>query len=379
MQKLGLSNYFCNLFRYNPEEDKDSIMKIGLLGLSLAGKTTFFNLLTGAGVATATYAGERDSHTGVAKVPDERIDFLSGLYKPQKTTQARIDIIDIPGLGQGGAAEFAGPMQDADALVIITRGFTNDALGVCDQPQPAADLQDVLTELIITDLNVVERRLERLSKNKKAGKEIPGEQEALEKALQALENEQPVIGQEYTAQQRLALNNYGLYTDKPMLAVLNTSEEGLRTKEAPGQAELEEYAYRHHMPLLTVCAPLEEEISELPEEERGLFLEDLGLKKSGVARLAQAAYAHLDLISYFTVGSDEVRAWTIKRGTTAREAAGKIHSDIERGFIRAEVVSYKDMVQERTVPKLREKGLLRLEGKDYIVQDGDIMAFRFNV
>lgn len=354
-------------------------MKIGLLGLPLSGKTTFFNLLTGAGVATATYAGERNSHTGVAEIPDQRVNMLSELYHPKKTTYARMNIIDIPGLSKGGAAEFAGPLQDADALVIITCGFTNEAVGVSEEPRPAADLQDILTELIITDLNVVERRLERLAKNGKASHEICGEREALEKALQALENEQPVMNQEFSPEQRQALNNYGLYTDKAMLAVLNTSEEGLRTKEAPGQMELEEYAKQHHMPLLAVCAPLEEEISQLPAEDRADFLEDLGVRESGVARLAQAAYSHLDLISYFTVGSDEVRAWTIKRGTTARQAAGKIHSDIERGFIRAEVVSYEDMMQEKAMAQIREKGLLRLEGKEYIVQDGDIMSFRFNV
>lgn len=354
-------------------------MKIGLLGLPLSGKTTFFNLLTGAGVATATYAGERNSHTGVAEIPDQRVNMLSELYHPKKTTYARMNIIDIPGLSKGGAAEFAGPLQDADALVIITRGFTNEAVGVSEEPRPSADLQDILTELIITDLNVVERRLERLAKNGKASREICGEREALEKALQALENEQPVMNQEFSPEQRQALNNYGLYTDKAMLAVLNTSEEGLRTKEAPGQTELEEYAKQHHMPLLAVCAPLEEEISQLPAEDRADFLEDLGVRESGVARLAQAAYSHLDLISYFTVGSDEVRAWTIKRGTTARQAAGKIHSDIERGFIRAEVVSYEDMMQEKAMAQIREKGLLRLEGKEYIVQDGDIMSFRFNV
>lgn len=354
-------------------------MKIGLLGLPLSGKTTFFNLLTGAEAATAAYAGERASHTGVAKVPDARVDVLSDLFEPQKTTYARINVVDIPGLSQGGAAEFAGPLQDADALAIIIRGFTNNAIGVCDEPRPVDDLQDVLTELIITDLNIVERRLERLAKNKQDNKEIPGEREALKKALQALEDEQPVIVQEYTACERRALHNYGLYTDKPMLVVLNTTEIGLRSKEAPGQSELEEYACLHQMPLLVVCAQLEEEISRLPEDERGMFLEDLGVTESGVARLARAAYDHLDLISYFTVGSDEVRAWTIRRGTSAREAAGKIHSDIARGFIRAEVVSYEDMIQEKTIANLREKGLLRLEGKDYIVRDGDIMSFRFNI
>jgi GTP-binding protein YchF len=354
-------------------------MKIGLLGLPLAGKTTLFNLLTGAGVQTATYAGERASHTGVAKVPDRRVDTLSSLFQPKKTTYARIDIIDIPGLSQGGASEFAGPLQDADALVLIVRGFTNEAMGIVDTPTPVTDLQNVLTELIISDLTIVERRLERLVKNAKAVKAMLGEQEALSKAREALENEQPVSSQDYTPEERLALRNYGLYTEKPMLVVLNTSEEGLSTGDAPGQAELAVYTKEHHMPLLVMCAPLEEEISQLSEDERGVFLEDVGLTDSGVARLAQAAYAHLDLISYFTVGSDEVRAWTITRGTTARKAAGKIHSDIERGFIRAEVVAFDDMIREQTMARLREKGLLRLEGRDYIVADGDIMSFRFNV
>lgn len=354
-------------------------MKIGLLGLPLSGKTTFFNLLTGAGVATAAYAGERATHTGVAKVPDSRVDVLSDLFQPQKTTYARIDVVDIPGLSKGGAVEFSRELQDADALVLILRGFVNEAIGMAQPPQPVSDLQDILTELIISDLSTVERRLERLGKNAKAAKPAPGEREALAKAQQALENGQLVSSQEYTAEEKLALRNYGLYTEKPMLTVLNTSEEGLSTNNAPGQAELTVYTREHCMPLLVVCAPLEEEINQLPVEERTAFLEDLGVSESGVARLARAAYTHLDLISYFTVGSDEVRAWTISRGTTARQAAGKIHSDIERGFIRAEVVSYDDMVREQTMAKLREKGLLRLEGKDYIVKDGDIMSFRFNV
>lgn len=354
-------------------------MKIGLLGLPLSGKTTFFNLLTGAGVTTAAYAEERASHAGVAKVPDTRVDVLSDLFEPQKTTYARINIVDIPGLGKNGALEYTAPLQDTDALVLIVRGFVNEAMGMADSPHPVTDLEDVLTELIISDLSLVERRLERLAKNSKAANILPSEPEALLKAREALENEQPVSSQEYSVEEKLALRNYGLYTEKPMLAVLNTSEEGLSSNNALGQAELTAYTREHHLPLLMVCAPLEEEISQLPADERLVFLEDLGVSESGVARLARAAYAHLDLISYFTVGSDEVRAWTIHRGTRARQAAGKIHSDIERGFIRAEVVSYADMVCEKTVAKLREKGLLRLEGKDYVVQDGDIISFRFNV
>lgn len=355
-------------------------MKIGLVGLPLSGKTTFFNLLTGAGAATSNFAGSRESHVGVARVPDARVDFLSELFKPEKTTYAQITVLDIPGLTRGGgAAEFAGPLRDADALAAIVRGFTNPAAGVSEEPQPLKDLEELLAELILSDLGVVEKRLERLSKGKKAGSALPGEEEVLRRAKEALEEERPVVSLGLTPEERLPLRNYGLYTDKPLLVVLNTSEEGLRSGEAPGQAELGRYAGERGLPLLVVCAELEEEIEELPQEERAAFLADLGVSEPGVARLAQAAYTHLNLVSYFTVGSDEVKAWTIRRGTTAKQAAGKIHSDLERGFIRAEVVSYADMVREKSLARLKEKGLVRLEGKDYVVQDGDIINFRFNV
>ncbi|MDI3538833.1 MAG: ribosome-binding ATPase [Bacillota bacterium] len=355
-------------------------MKIGLVGLPLSGKTTFFNLLTGAGAATSTYAGQRQSHIGVARVPDARVDFLSELFRPEKTTYAQIQVLDIPGLTRGGgAAEFAGPVRDADAIVVILRGFTNPAAGISEEPCPVKDLDEVMAELIITDLAVIERRLERLQKGKKAGNALPGEEEVLKAAKEALERERPVISLGLSPEERLPLKNYGLYTDKPFLIVLNTHEEGLRGGCAPGQEELTAYANARNLPFLVVCAKLEEEIEQLPPEERADFLADLGVSEPGVARLARAAYAHLDLISYFTVGSDEVKAWTIRRGTTAKQAAGKIHSDLERGFIRAEVVSYEDMVREKSFARLKEKGLLRLEGKDYVVQDGDIMNFRFNV
>ncbi|MDK2784592.1 MAG: ribosome-binding ATPase [Bacillota bacterium] len=355
-------------------------MKIGLVGLPLSGKTTFFNLLTGAGAATSAYAGQRESHIGMARVPDARVDFLSELFRPAKTTYAQIQVLDIPGLTpRGGAAEFAGLLRDADALVVILRGFTNPAAGISEEPEPMKDLSELMTELILTDLAVVERRLERLHKGKKAGSALPGEEEVLRAAKEALEREQPVVSLGLSPKERRPLKNYGLYTDKPFLIVLNTHGEGLRGGRAPGQEELTAYAHARHLPLLVVCAELEEEIEELPVEERAAFLADLGVGEPGVARLARAAYAHLDLISYFTVGSDEVKAWTIRRGTTAKQAAGKIHSDLERGFIRVEVVSYEDMVQERSFARLKEKGLLRLEGKDYVVQDGDIMNFRFNV
>ncbi|MDI3522730.1 MAG: ribosome-binding ATPase [Bacillota bacterium] len=355
-------------------------MKIGLLGLPLSGKTAFFNLLTGAGAATSAFAGARESHVGVARVPDARVDFLSRLFQPRKTTYAQIEVLDIPGLTRdGGAAALADPLRDADALVVVLRGFTNPAVGIGEEPAALRDLSKLMAELILTDLAVVEKRLERLAKGKKAGGVLPGEEEVLRRAQEALEAEQPVVSLGLAPEERLPLRNYGLFTDKPFLIVLNTDEEGLRSGQAPGQAELAAYAAERNLPLLVVCAELEEEIEELPAAERAAFLADLGVSEPGVARLARAAYAHLDLISYFTVGSDEVKAWTIRRGTTAKQAAGKIHSDLERGFIRAEVVSYEDMEREKSFARLKEKGLLRLEGKDYVVADGDIMNFRFNV
>lgn len=355
-------------------------MKIGLVGLPLAGKTTFFNLLTGAGAATSAFAGAKESHVGVARVPDARVDFLSELFQPQKTTYAQIEVLDIPGLTRdGGAAALAEPLRDADALVVVLRGFINPTVGIGDPPAPLEDLSELMAELIISDLAVVEKRRERLAKGKKAGSVLPGEEEVLCRAQAALEAEQPVASLGLTSEERLPLRNYGLFTDKPLLLVLNTDEESLRSGQAAGHGELQAYAAERKLPLLTVCAALEEEIEELPAEERAAFLADLGVSEPGVARLARAAYAHLNLISYFTVGSDEVKAWTIRRGTTAKQAAGKIHSDLERGFIRAEVVAYEDMVREKSFARLKEKGLLRLEGKDYVVADGDIMNFRFNV
>ncbi|MCR4441673.1 MAG: redox-regulated ATPase YchF [Peptococcaceae bacterium] len=361
-------------------------MKIGLVGLPLTGKTTLFNLLTSSRAETGTFSGKTGTNVGVARVPDRRVDFLSKLYKPKKTTYAQIEFVDIAGLlvtqeGQkSGAAKFLNDVRACDALVHVLRAFrSRDVVHVAGTLNPARDLETVETELLFADLELVEKRIERIKSGKKITKENAVELELLRKCYAVLETGVSMREAALSIEDKLALRNYAFLTEKPRLAVVNLDEEQFKVKEYPQKDELAGLCREKNIPLLEVCAGMELEINELPEEDKRVFMDDLGINQTGIEMLAQAVYELMGLISFFTVGEDEVKAWTIARGLSAREAAGKIHSDLERGFIRAEVVKYSDLAELGTMARVKEKGLFRLEGKDYRVADGDIMHIRFNV
>ncbi|MCR4399315.1 MAG: redox-regulated ATPase YchF [Syntrophomonadaceae bacterium] len=352
-------------------------MQLGLIGLPLVGKTTLFELL-----AESRTSGAGRTHQAVVRIPDPRVDFLSELFHPRKTTYAQLEIVDIPGLVPGsdrGAAAFLAAVRGADALVHVVRVFEDEQVPhVEGSVDPLRDIELINYELLLADLDLVEKRLERMQAGKK--KKGSGEEQVLlERLRSALEAEQPISTLSFSEQERAMMSAYQFLTTKPLVLVLNVGEEHLRSRSFPGQEGITEYARSHGMPLLVVSARLEAEIAELEGEERALFMQEAGIDEPGVVRLARTVYQCLGLISFFTVGEDEVKAWTIPAGTPARRAAGKIHSDIERGFIRAEVVNYQDMVTYRSMARIKEQGLFRLEGKDYVIQDGEIVHFRFNV
>jgi ribosome-binding ATPase len=350
-------------------------MKVGIVGFPRAGKTTVFNALTGLHASVGTYSEPGKPNLGTIKVPDARIDHLSEIFKPRKTTYAEIVFVDFPPAAGERAATALDTaaivqMRDADALVQIVRGFS-DPLGG-DPPAPARDIENFRSELILADLAVVEKRLERLRKEK--GKER--EQELLLRCKETLDAEQPLRTLPLTAEEVRSLAGFGLLSRAPLMVVLNV-EESQAGSDIP--AEVQAVLARDQVPGLVLSGQIEMEVAALNPADRGAFLADLGIKEPARDRFIRAAYELLDVISFLTSGEDEVRAWTIKRGTTAVKAAGKIHSDIERGFIRAEVVHYDDFITYGSEVKCREAGKLRLEGKDYVVKDGDIIHFRFNV
>jgi GTP-binding protein YchF len=356
-------------------------MNIGIVGLSGSGKTTLFNLLI-EGRADGSTNAKMAANVGMARVPDRRIDFLSNMFKPKKTTYAQMELIDLPGLvpgGQGGTT-FLTSVRNVDALVQVVRTFEDAKVphpeGSVD---PWRDLNLLHAELLLADLDLVEKRIERLEGGKKKKDSEQEELEVLKKCREVLEGEGRLEFLEFTETQMEFVSGYGFLTQKPMLVEVNLDEDQWRAGKYPGQDKLEQFCKEQGVPLLTVCAKTEMEIGQLPPAERDEFLADLGVTESGIDRLARAIYTHLKLISFFTVGEDEVRAWTINKGTNAKRAAGKIHSDIERGFIRAEVVKYQHLHDLGSMVKVKEKGLFQLEGKDYIFEDGDIANFRFNV
>jgi len=361
-------------------------LKIGLIGLNQTGKTTLFNLLTGKDDSEGVSAGKGSANIGTCTVPDERIDFLSELYKPKKTTYAKIELTDIAGFSisddksNSAASRFLNDVRPCDAIVHVLRAFESDSvvhdLGSLDA---ARDLEAVETEMLFADLEMIEKRIGRIKAGKKVSKENETEIALLERCFGWLEKGNALLDLELTEQERLLIRGFAFLTEKPRIAVINLGEAEWESKDWAGKEKLSELCSKLSIPLLELCVDMELEISRLPQEDKEIFMEDMGISESGVSVLAQAAYSLLGLISFITVGEDEVRAWTIEAGTIARSAAGCIHSDIERGFIRAEVVKYKDLYENGTMPKVKEKGLFRLEGKEYIVCDGDIINFRFNV
>jgi len=386
-------------------------LTIGIIGLPQSGKTTLFNALTKAGAPISGYATSTvQANMAIVQVPDARLQPLAEIFNPRKVTSTTVEFVDVAGMGQseqsgkerqGLSAEFLGHIRNADALAIVLRTFVNDNVPHIHQDiDPYGDLDSLNAELLLTDLTSVERRLERTSRAAKSGeKKYQQELETL-RHLQAELNELKLVSQlELSSQDHSLLNELFLLTAKPRMYVLNVSEDvlgaanDLLTKIALGedaqveslQGELRSIgrvavrAKNEGAQVVAVSARLEAELSELPEEDAHEYLESLGLPQLGTDRVIQVGYRLLNLITFLTAGEDEVRAWTVTRGAKAPEAAGKIHSDIERGFIRAEVVTFDDFMACGSFAAATKKGLLRLEGKDYVIKDGDIAHFRFNV
>lgn len=353
-------------------------MRLGIIGLPFVGKTTVFNAMTRSDAKTGAFGASAGSpNIAIVKVPDVRLDRLTEMYHPKKTTHATIEYIDIAGFEQGasskGTAGFIDVARKVDAFIHVVRAFEDPNVPAAgDTVDPKRDFKVLESELILTDLVLVETRLERIDATKKRGKKVdnPLEEEVLLVCREALENEKPLRLVEFTPEQMLVIKNLSFLTIKPEMVVVNIGEDQIGQSFADVAPD---------MPVLEVCGKLEAELAQMDEAEAQELMKDFGITESSLYRMIRLSYEILGLISFLTAGEDEVRAWTIHKGTNALNAAGEIHSDIQRGFIRAEIVHYDDLMEHGTMVKAKEKGLVRLEGKEYIMKDGDIVNFRFNV